>query len=305
MKPADVSLAVLTSIIWGFAFVATKVALESFSPPQLTALRFLIACLPALLLPRPRIPWPLLILIGLTLFTGQFLLLFFAFAEGLPPGVASVTQQMQAFFTVGLAAVFLGDVPTVRQGVGMTIAMAGLILIGLTVDAGFAEIKDIADRHVENDTPLREFPQRRDRHRDWQRRPQIRAYRGRHQRGGTGHARRRGRPDHGLAIAHMLGKPEGRCARQLGLAAHVQHLGRRREAIEEYTDRHQPFPDREPPRGRGWRDFIAATCCKRPASPSPRQKAPSLIPGTSAPKLTRPQWGKSRLTSLQLCFRLG
>lgn len=134
MKPADAVLAVLTSIIWGFAFVATKIALESFSPPQLTALRFLIACLPALLLPRPRIGWPLLILIGLTLFTGQFLLLFFAFTNGLPPGVASVTQQTQAFFTVGLAAVFLGDVPTVRQGVGMAIALVGLVLVGLTVD---------------------------------------------------------------------------------------------------------------------------------------------------------------------------
>jgi len=76
----------------------------------------------------------LLILIGLTLFTGQFLLLFFAFTNGLPPGVASVTQQMQAFFTVGLAAVFLGDVPTVRQGTGMAVALVGLILIGLTVD---------------------------------------------------------------------------------------------------------------------------------------------------------------------------
>jgi O-acetylserine/cysteine efflux transporter len=135
MKPAGAVLAVLTSIIWGFAFVATKIALESFSPPQLTALRFLIACLPALLLPRPRIGWPLLILIGLTLFTGQFLLLFFAFTNGLPPGVASVTQQTQAFFTVGLAAVFLGDVPTVRQGVGMAIALVGLVLVGLSVDA--------------------------------------------------------------------------------------------------------------------------------------------------------------------------
>jgi len=134
MKPADAAIAVLTSIIWGLAFVATKLALESFSPPQLTALRFLIACLPALLLPRPRIGWSMLIVIGLTLFTGQFLLLFFAFANGLPPGVASVTQQMQAFFTVGLAAVFLGDVPTLRQRVGMAIALVGLILIGLTVN---------------------------------------------------------------------------------------------------------------------------------------------------------------------------
>lgn len=46
-----------------------------------------------------------------------------------------MTQQMQAFFTVGLAAIFLGEVPTVRQSVGMTFALAGLILIGLTVDA--------------------------------------------------------------------------------------------------------------------------------------------------------------------------
>jgi O-acetylserine/cysteine efflux transporter len=134
MKPADAALAVLTSVIWGIAFVATGIALDSFSPPQLTALRFLIACLPVLFLPRPRISWRQLILIGLTLFAGQFLLMFFAFDNGLPPGVASVTQQMQAFFTVGLAAAFLGEMPTMRQGVGMAIAFAGLILIGLTVD---------------------------------------------------------------------------------------------------------------------------------------------------------------------------
>jgi O-acetylserine/cysteine efflux transporter len=42
---------------------------------------------------RP-IAWPLLILIGLTLFTGQFLLLFFAFAAGMPLGLASVSQQL-------------------------------------------------------------------------------------------------------------------------------------------------------------------------------------------------------------------
>jgi O-acetylserine/cysteine efflux transporter len=135
MKPTDAALAVLTSVIWGVAFVATRIALDSFSPPQLTALRFLIACLPVLFLPRPRISWRLLILVGLTLFAGQFLLMFFAFDNGLLPGVASVTQQMQVFFTVGLAAAFLGEMPTMWQGVGMAIAFAGLILIGLTVDA--------------------------------------------------------------------------------------------------------------------------------------------------------------------------
>ena len=47
-------LAVLTSVIWGFAFVAVKFALESFSAPQLTAVRFLIAGGPARL-PRASI----------------------------------------------------------------------------------------------------------------------------------------------------------------------------------------------------------------------------------------------------------
>jgi len=135
VRPAHVALAALTSVVWGLAFVASKLALESFSPAQLTAARFLLACLPVVVVPRPRLPWPSVVLIGLTLFTGQFVLLFLALAHGLPPGVASVTQQLQAFFTVLLAAVFLGDVPTPRQGAGMAVAFLGLALVALTVGA--------------------------------------------------------------------------------------------------------------------------------------------------------------------------
>jgi O-acetylserine/cysteine efflux transporter len=133
MAARDMALAALTSVVWGLAFVAIKFGLESFSAPQLTAARFLIAGLPVLWVPRPRISWTAIVLIGLTLFTGQFVLLFFAYTRGMPPGLASVSQQMQAFFTVLLAAVFLRDVPTRRQCLGMTIAFAGLALIGLTV----------------------------------------------------------------------------------------------------------------------------------------------------------------------------
>jgi O-acetylserine/cysteine efflux transporter len=133
MRVRDALLATLTSVIWGLAFVAIKVGLEGFSAPQLTALRFLVACLPVFLVPRPAIPWSSLVLIGLTLFTGQFLLLFFAYTEGLPPGLASVTQQMQAFFTVLLAAVFLREFPSRVQCLGITVAFAGLVLIGSTL----------------------------------------------------------------------------------------------------------------------------------------------------------------------------
>ena len=135
MTLRDMLLAAFASVIWGLAFVAIKIGLESFSAAQLTALRFIIACLPVLFLPRPRVKWSLLILVGMTLFTGQFLLLFFAYTHGMPAGLASVTQQTQAFFTVLLAAMFLRDIPSLRQIIGMTIAFGGLALISLTVGA--------------------------------------------------------------------------------------------------------------------------------------------------------------------------
>jgi hypothetical protein len=82
MKPRDILLAVTASVIWGLAFVATRWGVESFTAAQLTALRFFIACLPVLFLPRPRISWPLLIATGATLFLGQFFLIFLAFGIG-------------------------------------------------------------------------------------------------------------------------------------------------------------------------------------------------------------------------------
>ncbi len=134
MKAAHVMLAVLVAAIWGLAFVATKLGLDSFSPPQLTALRFLIAALPILVLPRPAISWLWLVVIGLFLFTGQFLLLFFGMALGMPPGLASITMQMQAFFTIGIAAVALRDLPNLRQTLGISVAFLGLVLIAGSVD---------------------------------------------------------------------------------------------------------------------------------------------------------------------------
>ena len=49
MKPADIGLAVMVAVIWGLAFVASRIALDEFSPELMTALRFAIAALPCLL----------------------------------------------------------------------------------------------------------------------------------------------------------------------------------------------------------------------------------------------------------------
>lgn len=132
MPLRDKGLAALIAVIWGLAFVASKYGIESFSAAQMTVLRFAVACLPAVVLHRPKIPWRWLFAIGLTLFTGQMLLFFFAYSEGLPPGLASITQQLQVFFTVALAALFLRETPTRRQTAGMVIAFGGMGLIALT-----------------------------------------------------------------------------------------------------------------------------------------------------------------------------
>jgi O-acetylserine/cysteine efflux transporter len=133
MRVRDMGLAVLTSVIWGFAFVTYKFGLESISAAQLTAMRFLFACLPVLFVPRPRLAWLMIVLIGLVLFAGQFLLLMMAYALDMPAGLGSVTQQTQAVFTVALAAIFMREFPGLREGIGMAVAFAGLALIALTV----------------------------------------------------------------------------------------------------------------------------------------------------------------------------
>lgn len=126
-------LALLVVVIWGVAFVATKLALESFSPPALAAARFLVAALPALVLARPPIAWLTLVIVGTFLFTGQFLFQFFGIASGVPAGLAAVVVQTQALFTIVLAALALGERPTARQLTGTAVAVGGLAVIAATV----------------------------------------------------------------------------------------------------------------------------------------------------------------------------
>jgi O-acetylserine/cysteine efflux transporter len=81
------------------------------------------------------VSWPALVAVGLTLFTGQFLLQFFGIAGGMPPGLASIVVQTQALFTIVLAAFLLRERPTARQVCGLALGLAGLAAIALTVGA--------------------------------------------------------------------------------------------------------------------------------------------------------------------------
>jgi O-acetylserine/cysteine efflux transporter len=138
MKPADVCIAVLVAVIWGLAFVASRIALDEFSPELMTTLRFSIAAVPCLFVRKPNVSWPILIAISFSLFLGQFLAQAFAIAHGVPVGLSSVIVQSQALFTIAFAALVFREFPTPVQGIGIAIATIGLLMICGTVGYDFS-----------------------------------------------------------------------------------------------------------------------------------------------------------------------
>ena len=72
MKPVDVGLAVMVAVIWGLAFVASRIALDEFSPELMTTLRFAIAAVPCLFVRKPAVSWPLLLAISFTLVSADY-----------------------------------------------------------------------------------------------------------------------------------------------------------------------------------------------------------------------------------------
>jgi len=137
MKPADVGLAVMVAVIWGLAFVASRIALDELSPVLMTALRFSIASVPCLFVPRPKVSWPILVATSFTLFLGQFLAQAYGIAHGVPVGLSSVIVQSQALFTIAFAVVAFGEWPTRMQAIGIAIAACGLLMICGTVGYDF------------------------------------------------------------------------------------------------------------------------------------------------------------------------
>ncbi|MFG0630938.1 EamA family transporter [Pseudomonas urmiensis] len=131
MPLKDLLIALVVIIVWGVNFVVIKVGLDGLPPMLLGALRFLLVAFPAVLLvKRPNLPWRWLIAYGATISLGQFAFLFQAMHSGMPPGLASLVLQSQAFFTLGFAALFLGERLRPASLIGLLVAASGLALIG-------------------------------------------------------------------------------------------------------------------------------------------------------------------------------
>ncbi len=136
MPLKDLLLALVVIVAWGLNFVVIKVGLDGLPPMLLGALRFILVAIPAVFfIRRPQLPWRWLIAYGSTISLGQFAFLFEAMHNGMPPGLASLVLQSQAFFTMIFAAVFLGERLRAASVLGLLVAAGGLALIGSENDS--------------------------------------------------------------------------------------------------------------------------------------------------------------------------
>ncbi|MFF3458122.1 EamA family transporter [Streptomyces sp. NPDC002730] len=135
MRPVHVALAVLVTAVWGVNFVVIELGLGHFPPLLFSALRFLVAALPAVFfVGRPKVAWKWVIGVGLALGVAKFGLLFIGMDRGMPAGLSSLVVQVQAVFTAVFAAVVLGERPGRVRVLGMSVALAGIAVAA--VDEG-------------------------------------------------------------------------------------------------------------------------------------------------------------------------
>ena len=139
MKPADTLAALAVAIVWGLTFIAIKIGVGETPPLMFSALRFVFAALPMVFFARPPAAKPgIVALYGMLIGVGQFGGLFLAVRAGFPVGLASVVIMLQAFVTILLASIFLGERVRPAQRVGAIVAFAGIAVIGAARFSGAA-----------------------------------------------------------------------------------------------------------------------------------------------------------------------
>lgn len=133
MSKKDRLLTFLFILAWGTNFTVTKIGIDSMPPMLLASLRFLVVALPAVFFVRPpRIAFKYCLGYGMTIGVAQFACLYYAIYLGMPAGLTSVVIQSSSFITILLAAWVFHERLKRHQLVGLLIAVAGLLLIGVS-----------------------------------------------------------------------------------------------------------------------------------------------------------------------------
>jgi O-acetylserine/cysteine efflux transporter len=130
MPIRHVLLALVVVAIWGFNFVVIKLSVEAMPPIFAAALRFLAVALPAVFFVRPpKAPAWLVIAYGLAFGFALYAFLNLSMAWGMPAGLSSLVLQVQAFFTMIIAFLILGERPNRFQIMGAGVAFFGIAVI--------------------------------------------------------------------------------------------------------------------------------------------------------------------------------
>jgi O-acetylserine/cysteine efflux transporter len=123
-------LAIAIMMVWGFNFVAAKVALFALPPFLLLALRFgLAGILLAPFVPRPHgRQWGYVAGVSFTLGVCHFSLMFTGL-EGLDASTAVLASQIQVPLTALMAALFFKERLGWARALGMAVAIAGVAVV--------------------------------------------------------------------------------------------------------------------------------------------------------------------------------
>lgn len=128
-------LVLLVVVVWGLNFIFVKLGLNECPPLFLCAVRFFLACFPAILFIKPpKAPFKLVTLYGLVMFGLQFALLFTGMHLGMKPGMTSILMQTQVFFSMIFAAFFLKESLRFPQILGALVSFSGIILVAAHFD---------------------------------------------------------------------------------------------------------------------------------------------------------------------------
>jgi O-acetylserine/cysteine efflux transporter len=133
MRGWHILAAVGVAALWGTSFVVVRIGLNHFPPLLMAAIRFVISAAAVVFLPRPKVAAWLMVAIGMTLFVGEFGLLFTGMAQGVPAGLASVAIQGQAFFTLIIVAIVTRGLPSTRHSIGAALGLIGLAVVASTL----------------------------------------------------------------------------------------------------------------------------------------------------------------------------
>jgi O-acetylserine/cysteine efflux transporter len=122
-------------VIWGLNFIFVKLSLNEISPLLLCAIRFFLASFPAVFFIKPpATSFKLILLYGMFMFGLQFSLLFMGMYAGMPPGLASILVQVQVFFSIFMAGIFLGEFPSFWQILGALVSFTGIAVVAFHLD---------------------------------------------------------------------------------------------------------------------------------------------------------------------------